>query len=182
MEKIVALGLPRSGNQSLAAALGRLVGSCVHGPGRDRAMFDRFPAAVEVYIPPAMIEQRYQRYGSEVKYILNTRNVGPWLTSCKRVYEVATSNHWRHLLWRRPLESFGAYRNAHYARIREFAATIDASRFLEWDVTIRAEWAPLCEFLGLPEPTATFPRIDRFGDQPDATAGWDPFDDLELPA
>ncbi len=47
---------------------------------------------------------------------------------------------------------------AYQRRIDEVVAQVDADRLLVFDVT--EGWAPLCGFLGVPEPVEAFPRVN----------------------
>ncbi|PYH95487.1 hypothetical protein BO71DRAFT_449343 [Aspergillus ellipticus CBS 707.79] len=182
--KILVLGMPRTGTQSLADALGQLgLGPIYHMREVARNKHQtKWIAALE-----AKFEGKGSPFGRSefasflggfvligafpnAKIILTVRDEDKWFDSM-----MATLWHWwsapdrprntsmrsmadkYHLhLWRNDFPTSGkeSYRK-HNSHVREIASV---DNLLVYDV--REGWGPLCAFLGLEAPTTPFPRSD----------------------
>lgn len=156
MCKVMCLGLPRSGGQTLQAALQMLYPGEViwHSPGNKWADMDSagpWRGAVEVFAPPRWIRQHY----SNVKFIVNYRQKESWLKSCQVVYP--KSPHWNHPIWKYPLSQFIDYYDAYYDAIHR---QLEGENYLFTDFTVYPVWQILCTFLGKPVPKYEFPNVD----------------------
>jgi len=108
---------------------------------------------VEVFRDPLLLMKDYPK----CKFILNTRELEPWLASCEKHYNQA--HRWNHPLWKYPLADFASYRE-HYIQYR--MRVCEATNCLWWDITKEPEWGRVCDFLGTAVPHEPFPNVDRF--------------------
>lgn len=88
MNKVFGVGLPRTGTQSLAAAL-RIFGYRTTHSEPFVSELERFDAATEVWFPISQLEGKWP--GS--KYILTERSYDSWMESCRRCLSFRES-HW----------------------------------------------------------------------------------------
>lgn len=148
--KIISIGLPRTGNQSLKEALIVLGYSVLHNmPLRQ---FVKFDGCVEVEEQIFIIEKVYP--GS--RYIFTVRDKAEWLASCQKVYE--TTPKWLLQQWNK----FWAKKDwgkAYDERFNEAISEVPSANLLIFNV-YGNDWKPLCDFLGKPEPSVPFPKAD----------------------
>lgn len=158
---IFGVGLPRSAGQTLQAAISTVTGKpCYHSIGVNYGLLkpDEHSGAVECFAPVKWLDKKYRG----CLFIFNTRNRHEWFKSCARVYE--KSADWNHPLWKYPLNQFQAHYDDYYATIeRHFTHPRFSDRVLVWDVVRNPEWCHLCDFLGVDEPSESFPNMDRVG-------------------
>lgn len=154
--KIFGVGLPRSGGQTLQKALAHLLpGQVFHSPGKSwYKMGDDFAAAVEVFAPI----QYLLNHWPDAKFILNVRDINPWLESCKAVY--SKSGDWNNPLWFHPLDQFQAYHEAYISERLSYLASYFPHQAIIWDITRTPSWEPLCKLLDVPVPDVEFPNVD----------------------
>ena len=155
--KIIGIGLPRCGNQSLERALSILTGEPIrHSMGRvttaDTYLAD-VAGAGESYYPLKYLTDRWPT----ARFIWNVRPTDTWLESCKAVYH--KSGPWTHPIWRYPIDAFEDYRRDHeFERGSWVAAT--SMKVLKYDIYNGDGWPELCKFLGLPIPDQPYPDVD----------------------
>jgi hypothetical protein len=156
---IFGIGLPRSAGQTLQNCLGILGHNTIHSPGNKLAQCasDGFESFVEVFAPVSYL---LDTYGLESVFILNFRDVDPWMNSCHRVY--SKSAGWNHPIWKYELDQFPAYR-ADYEACQLDSLKIANARYLTWDITTYPFWDAICDFLGVDEPDVEFPNVDNHG-------------------
>lgn len=153
--KVFGIGLPRTAGQSLQQALAIILKREVwHSVDSLDVIKPEHGGAVECWFPISEIEKAFP--GS--LYILNVRDRAEWLESCRSVYGRSQSESWNNPLWREPLEEFPAYADKYLV---DRLGTKLADRMLIWDITQDPCWGPLCAFLHVNPPTASFPRLDR---------------------
>jgi len=154
--KVIGIGLPRCGGQTLQEVLRTLLGEpCMHSPGNKWWAIDKYRAIVEVYVHPDTLDERYE---GDVLYIMNHRREPDWLRSCSERHQLAQSDAWNHPIWRHPIEDFPRYR-AEYLQSR---CILPPERLLVWDLVSVPVWQIPCEFLGADIPDEPFPKVDRF--------------------
>lgn len=162
---VIAIGLPRSGGQTLQKALQILLGKeVVHAPGKALPHLlssQSVGGMVEAFAPVEYLIHR----APHAKLIYNDRKRDDWWRSCARVYH--QSSAWNHPIWKYPFEQFPEYYNE-YRDVRErYACAMRAgkkkSQFMWHDFTVSQSWDRLCEFLGVAVPGEPFPNIDIVG-------------------
>lgn len=153
-DKVIGIGLPRCAGQTLMAVLEQLLGEPCHHSPHDLHEIDAYRACVEVFHDPQHIRHRFP----DSLLILNTRQLQPWLRSCKRVYGL--SKVWNNPLWSYPVSSFASYRNW-YLNERWYL-----SQCLAWDITLNPSWDFICDVLHVPPPNMAFPYIDLVASRP----------------
>lgn len=160
--KIFGIGLARTGNASLCAALNILGYNCIHFP-RTIQEIDYHAAAVDTSV--AVGYKFLDMMFPGAKFILTVRERDAWLASCERYW---AEKH-------RVQDEFMA--NVH--RILYGSEQFDAGRFniamdrhamdviehfrgraclLTYPICAGAGWEPLCSFLEKSVPDAPFPR------------------------
>lgn len=161
--KVFGVGLPRSGGQSLQAALSKLFKQQVwHSPGNDWSVIDEklCLGAVEVFASPTWLEENYP--GS--LYIYNYRDFDSWMESCSRNYRRSQTRHWNHPIWRYPLSQFKEYYVEYYDRWVDFGLDLnEPQRCVNIDLIKNPNWKELCAGLQQPPPKYKFPRVDTHG-------------------
>lgn len=156
---IFAVGLPRSGGQSLLQALTVLTGRQFWhsiSPTRWHVLEPHHGGAVEVYAPICWLEKRYP---GPHQYIVNVRACQPWLASCERQWPRSQNDHWNHPLWRYHPTQMTAYRAA-YEQMRKKELGDKATLWL--DITQQRGYEVLAAFLRVDTPPLEWPRVDRF--------------------
>ncbi len=189
--KIIGAGLGRTGTMSLKIALEGLgFGPCYHmiecipqGPdhwqlwvdalsGRQNweSVFTGFNSAVD--FPTCSSYLSLAQYYPDAKIILTVRDQERWFDSTQ---ETIFSPKWIEFLRASPMNPFlqltvfdffkdRLHDKNHFIErfqdhVNEVKKNIPASRLLVFDV--RQGWAPLCEFLNVPEPDTEFPRVNE---------------------
>jgi len=159
--KIWSVGLPRSGGQSLQAALAQLLGRPVwHSPGNRWDHMEAsgdYAGAVEVFAPFSWLNLTYP----DSIFIWNERDTTSWLESCRSVYEKSQKQHYNHPIWRYPLSQFVDYYLDAYSRWIVFRDAHPGQCF-EIAIIEYPNWVQLCDLLEIPIPIGRrFPRVDR---------------------
>jgi hypothetical protein len=186
-DKVFVIGFYKTGTTTLYEALKLLGLRAVNGdkpgsyPGADDGetllrqieagdyrlpTFDLFDAFTDN--PYFHLWREMYRQFPDAKYILSVREEQPWIASCARFYRNRRVRPMR--VW-----MFGAHANpgadaasreawleayrAHNAAVREFFAS-RPQQFMEFDPTRMREWGPLCQFLGRPVPSASWPHAN----------------------
>jgi hypothetical protein len=188
--KVIGAGFGRTGTMSLKAALEQLgLGPCYHmveclprGPehwqkwidaasGRPdwNTLFDGFESTVD--FPSCSSYKALATHYPDAKVILTVRDPERWFESTQ---DTIFAPHWIEYLRKVEMGKFiqltvndylqdRMHDKEHLIRrfqehIAEVRNTIPASRLLVFEV--KEGWGPLCEFLKLPEPDATFPFLN----------------------
>ncbi len=149
--KILNIGMPRTGTQSLTKALVHLGLRTVHYPRGLRSIV-AYEAATEVRFSLKTLDCSFP----ESKYILTVRDPEVWLESCRRVRSQAKPS-WNPFWFRDP----STWRHLYEERIREAEAVLGGTgRLLIYRLCEGAGWDPLCSFLGYNIPKTNYPRCD----------------------
>ncbi len=179
-EKVIGLGLSRTGTTSLNAALGKLGYHAVHWQNpltkailapSDLRLFDAFTdiSAAQTY------QWIYHNYPNS-KFVLTTRDADSWERSVRAHYQadfgtddlVELGNRGAHGIAGHParrvfwhfygrFESWQqAYRH-HHQELRDFFKDKDEGRFLELVISEGQGYPELCRFLGRDLPGTAFP-------------------------
>tara|TARA_R110002020_G_scaffold19117_3_gene66472 strand:+ start:1556 stop:2092 length:537 start_codon:yes stop_codon:yes gene_type:complete len=170
--KVWGIGLGRTGTKSLCAALkdlGYNVAHCpatlkeISAPGLDGA------AEGTVAFHFQYLDVRFP----DSKFIATTRELRPWLQSCKRAIEelyplerLPEENEFYDYMIRNRVNRYGClnynkealmekYYSHHYNILKYFKGRGDKMLFL--DITKGGGWKPLCDFLNKPIPPTPFP-------------------------
>lgn len=153
---IIAIGLPRSGGQTLQQCLAHLLGGqVIHSPGNRLEEFiedGKTVAMVEVFAPLLYLQDTFD----DLTLIYNSRDHSDWLKSCEKVYERSQHLNWNHPIWRYPLSQFSDYRGD-YEEALDSYPVLPVSYI---NVVDNPSWDDLCDVLGVPIPDAPFPNID----------------------
>jgi hypothetical protein len=198
--KVIGAGLGRTGTASLKVALEQLLGGrCYHmsecfgnpanpplwlAAARGRpdwdAIFDGYVATVD-YPACGFWRQLADRY-PEAKVLLSVRDADKWFESTRDtilgedIREIAAMTpdkaFFDETVFKDYVGHFGdrAFITDYFRRHNQ--AVIDAipkERLLVYEVG--QGWAPLCAFLGLPEPDAPFPHVNTRADFEAMVAG-----------
>jgi len=181
MLKILGVGLPRTGTATLAEAL-RILGfnTLHHAPERlnlDNLTFDSFRCYDDVDavvdVPAAHFFENILANNPACKAILTVRHTGRWWESIKwhidKIHLSADVGHIRQadrlhsLLFGSPWPEEFLYKKAferHNVCAKKWL--VDACvPFLRMDIEAGDKWAKLCSFLGVEEPDAEWPWLNR---------------------
>lgn len=151
MPKIIGIGMPRTGNQTLQEALEAL-GYSTHLGCRDLEKIAEPDATIEVTLPIADIDARYP----DSKYIFTIRDRESWLASCRRMLKENVPQHDWPDFWRLDPSKWA---EAYDDRIFEASTTV-GNKCLFYSVL--DGWKPLTDFLGIRKPDKPFPHMDRW--------------------
>lgn len=192
--KIIGAGLGRTGTLSLKLALEHLgFGPCYHmleimSAGQERlpqwlqvvrgapdwdAIFDGFASAVDY--PTCTYWRELAAHYPQAKVVLSTRDAEGWFKSVNRTIMSPTS------LGRTSDGPIAEFFNG--AVVGDFGDRIDDGEFMadyfrRWEADVIASlpperllvhrlgagWEPLCDFLGVPVPQVTYPRVNTSED------------------
>lgn len=180
--KLFGIGLPRTGTTSLAVALNSVGIPTLHGA------YEMFPDPLELSHP---IYQKFRGFVDtpfyllfekanlrfpDCKFIFTTRKLDRWLESCASLWKVMTATFPPdHPVWVYVTITFGSYTfdpkrlaivyHRHQDSVNHFFSTLDPSRYLtiDLDETVRP-WIPLARFLGIAEPTISYPHSNTSED------------------
>lgn len=162
--KIFGIGLSRTGNASLAAALGQLGYSYVHFP-TSISEVEANDALVDTTISAGFKFLDLMYPGS--KFILTLRDVEPWLRSCENYWSKRAAIHHtdptilqtHRIIYGTSDFSRDAFLLAHSFHLssvyRHFAGR---DNLLELNIAKGDGWETLCPFLGKPIPEEPFPH------------------------
>lgn len=150
MRKILNVGLPRTGTQSLTEAL-RLLGFSVEHYPTTWDVIEAHDACTEVRFPMAKLTRKFP--GS--RYILTIRESRSWLASVERTWPKSTPD-WNPFWSASPAE----WLPLHLDRIAEVVKAVPPSDLLLMDICGGDGWDKLCSFLSLPVPDGPFPHLD----------------------
>ena len=187
--KIFVIGLSRTGTTSMMGALEHLGYKCLHYPDTldvihktlssrfDWDVLDEYDAFADGAPAAFYRELDVQCPGS--KFILLTRDEGPWLASCKGKIHIRPTQH-KEPSWEHAFVSVlrACLYNRHYfdevafsrARRRHTEDVLRHFRKRKGDLLvmdIKEGWEPLCKFLGVPVPckpsgpTVKFPSYKK---------------------
>lgn len=156
------VGFPRCGSASLCEALRILGWNPIHNP-RHWDKLEGHNAAGDVMIT-AHWRQLFRMFPGS-RFVLNTRDFESWVESLKRIPGFWSSPCLYDRFYR--LAAYGGASPDERAALRVFwdrhhrevAATIPAGQLLVMPQPFA--WHPLCTFLGVPMPAATFPWLNR---------------------
>ena len=181
--KIFCIGLSRTGTTSISAALTELGYSVLHYPDTEdvvaktlRGRFnwdvlDQYDAFTDAPIA-AFYQELDVQVGPGSKFILTTRDIELWLTSCSKKIRNSEDRYSnltlglvyatvvRSVLYGRPYYSREHFKAAYRKHIQEVRAYFEFSNDL-LVMNVNEGWEPLCRFLGKPIPNITFPNIRR---------------------
>ena len=176
--RIFGIGLNKTATTTLHAALCTLGYDSLHWGGPpvrqiieislagDEPLLARVDPRFDAFSDILPLTQNFDRLDAQYpgsRFILTVRSVDEWVESRRRHVE---SNRRR--------KSEGEYAGRfldidedawrkewreHVERARVYFAGRD--NFIELDLTAEREWGPLCRFLGVPEPPAPFPWVNR---------------------
>ncbi len=171
LPKIIGVGLPKTGTNSLAAALEMLgVRDIEHRPDlvlrryRMSGRFDigRLDAVMDINPWPL---QAIRRAYPGALLVHTKRPLKEWLVSCEAHFTINPEYNEAGRLeifgvtrWSR--EAFEDTHTHHGAYVADFFRN-DIGPHVSMDV--RDGWGPLCGALGIPQPTQTFPHMNIQG-------------------
>lgn len=158
-DKILNVGLPRTGTQTLTTAL-RILGIRAEHYATSLEFIARHEACTEVPFPIATLVSRFP--GS--RFVLTIRDSASWLASIERTLPKATPT-WNPF-WSAPPSDWLALQ---LDRIIEAVRTVPPGDLLIMDICGGDGWDKLCPFLSLPVPGESFPRDDVVPTWPDYT-------------
>ena len=176
--RIFGIGLNKTGTMSFDKALTILGFNSLHDGGPEvhnavrRAIDDGEPllsyldSSYDAFSDIGLLSRRFKMLDRQYrgsKFVLTVRPVDVWIDSRRRHVErnlalkEAGEYHGSFLVIDE--EKWSAEWEYHTTRVRAYFAS--RTDFLEVDLTRNPEWAPLCRFLGIPEPAEAFPWINR---------------------
>jgi hypothetical protein len=145
--KILGIGLPRTGTSSLAQALSILGYSTKHYPSSIRDIH-HYDACSEVSFELDQLKYFYP----ESKYIFTTRNLEEWLISCDKQL-LKYKNGWNPF-WLKKDSWEEIYKN----KLEEIKSL---DKLLIMNICAGDGWEKLCQFLNKPIPERTFPDTNK---------------------
>lgn len=178
MQKVFGVGLSKTGTTSLHAALERLGLRSLHNPESMLRVEDgelRFsPALAAEYdslsdLPIAAFYRELDRAFPGSRFVLTTRSEEPWLVSCATHFDPSAfqpNEVVRKLVERvygSPVfdaNTFRASLRKHESAVRDYFAN-RPSDLLVIDIDDADKWTPLCRFLGMSAPGASYPHENR---------------------
>lgn len=176
--RIFGIGLNKTGTMSFDEALTVLGFQSLHDGGREihdavrRAIDDGTPLLSNIdprfdaFSDIGLLSRRFRMLDEQYpgsSFVMTTRPLDKWIDSRRRHVE-------RNIALKEAGEYEGAFLEIdeekwvrewtdHTERVhRYFEGRAD---FLEVDLTKNPEWGPLCRFLGVAEPEAPFPWVNR---------------------
>lgn len=169
--KIIGIGLPKTGTNTLAAACEILgVQNIAHRPEgmlqqyRDTGSWDMGKRGAVFDINPWPLRAMVDAY-PDARFIHTVRPVDLWLASCQRHFQPSP---FINPLGR--LEIFGVckwaegvFRETHYRHGRFVDAFSSAEKgfyVMQFEIG-RDGWRELCQFLGVPVPSVPFPHLNK---------------------
>lgn len=184
MLKVLGVGLPRTGTATLAKALRMLGFATVH---HDRKRFALWPANRDIRdvavggtdaivdLPTALYWRELLRANPGCKAILTIRDPDGWWESIKwHINTIHASADLEHIHYSNQLHSllFGSpYPNEYWFKRRydEWTGMIyewfrqrgELEQFLVLDIVAGHKWDKLCPFLGVEEPDAEWPWLNK---------------------
>lgn len=174
MYRVICVGLPKTGTQSLRAALEELGYVVLYNSHKYWQRWATGEYDLEVYgkewmalihFAPRHYPILHKLYPQAV-FILNTRDKAEWLKSCEKWFSrkgVAGEGMRlvRNLIFGVPyfVESqFSKVYDEHYGYFPKWAEA-NGVKWLEYDV--KQGWEPLCEFLRMQVPDKPFPWLNN---------------------
>ncbi len=176
--RIFGIGLNKTGTSTLDSALTMLGFSSLHFGGDDahnavkRAIDERVPLLS--YLDPrydafsdiGLLSRRFRLLDEQYpgsRFILTVRPVDAWIDSRRRHVERNQARQAAGLYDGTFVvvdeEKWAAEWELHMARVHTYFDGRDD--LLEVDFTHASEWQPLCDFLGVPQPSEPFPWANR---------------------
>lgn len=153
--KVLCLGMPRTGNYSLGEALRILGYTTGHAPCTVRDI-PNADAWTEVYFSPRALDLFFP----DSKFILTVRDLAGWLRS---VHAFAPNVHpdWNPFWFVDPVRWPWMY----HERVNDVLLHFGSSpRLLIMNICDGKDgWKPLCRFLRKPVPDAPFPHLNKSG-------------------
>ena len=178
LQKVFCVGLSKTGTTSLHAALEQLGMRSIHNPesmlsveGGELCFSSALAAEYDALsdLPIAAFYRELDRAFPGARFILTTRSAEPWLASCANHFDPGAfhpNDVVRRLVERiygTPVYEEGAFRAAqvrHDSGVREYFAG-RPSDLLVIDIDESDKWTPLCRFLGISAPEASYPHENR---------------------
>jgi len=178
MLKILGVGLPRTGTNSMCEAL-RILGynAIHHAPeripldinlGRDFAVYNDVDAVLDA--PACYFQRELTQVYQPLKYILTVRDDKDWWESIRaHSVRILEQGDEQHVAYTKRLHAmlFGCeiphrwlYLRAYRRHNQQMWELLPKPQTLTIDVT-REGWEPLCRFLGREVPDAPFPWNNR---------------------
>jgi hypothetical protein len=164
-EKVLGIGLSRTGTTSLHLALGMLGLHSIHCPPLDRVreLVDQHDAAVDTPVACSFRDLDELHPGS--RFILTIRDFRSWLASTEAFFGAREPvEPWRREL---RLRAYGVLRWERGAFLRAYHRHVEAvlehfanrpRDLLVLDLAGGEGWEPLCAFLGKAVPPVAFPH------------------------
>lgn len=177
MLKVLGVGLPRTGTATLAEALAILGFEASHDRDTSFPLWPVVPsditAEAEVGFPVALYWPRLVEANPDCKVILTTRDIDTWWESIKwHINKIHASAALPHIHYSDLLHCllFGsAYPHGYWYkwRFQEWNKSVlsymdrNCHRLLVLDIVAGDKWDKVCPFLGVEEPDAEWPWLNK---------------------
>jgi hypothetical protein len=162
--RIIGVGLPKTGTNSLSAACRMLGFRSIHNPAKVRRLIRKnerrglAPLSGRLRNVNAFFDGPYASRVSQLvqcypdaMFILHTRRFDQWLVS-------TLAHNWRKGRADNK-EALTEKYNTILPMVRNTLVT-SGVRFIEMDITAGDGWEKLCPFLGVPTPSKPFPHLN----------------------